>query len=313
MSEKPFIVGAGLAGLLCACAFPRATIFEAGEAVQQHRALLRFRDESVSKLTGVPFKAVRVYKEIWDNGQTFRECSNKHANMYALKVTGSAIGRSIRDLAPVTRYVAPDDFYQQLVDRHAHRITWQSPVNRDFFESARDTGAYVINTAPLPTVLPMLRDAIPAQFDFERRSIHVVRIELDRKRVNVYQTVYYPGDDTAVYRASITGNIVIIESMMTITDGDICSVFEHFGLALSGISYQPAEHVEQRYGKIKELKREAREALLYELTRDHNIFSIGRFATWRNILLDDVVQDIEHVKRLMKASHYGRALLGQRV
>jgi hypothetical protein len=41
---------------------------------------------------------------------------------------------------------------------------------------------------------------------------------------------------------------------------------------------------------------------LFRLTHEHNVFSLGRFATWRNILLDDVVDDIVQVKRLLKSS-----------
>jgi hypothetical protein len=44
-----------------------------------------------------------------------------------------------------------------------------------------------------------------------------------------------------------------------------------------------------------------RKQLLFRLTHEHNVFSLGRFATWRNILLDDVVDDIVQVKRLLKS------------
>jgi hypothetical protein len=41
---------------------------------------------------------------------------------------------------------------------------------------------------------------------------------------------------------------------------------------------------------------------LFRLTHERNIYSLGRFATWRNILLDDVVDDIAAIKKLLKAN-----------
>ncbi len=309
MTSKNVIIGAGLAGLMCACAF-EGSIFEAGKAVQQHRALLRFRDESVSKLTGIPFRAVRVHKEIWHNGQTFRECSNQHANLYALKVTGNIRGRSIRELDTVTRYVAPDDFYQKLIDRHSHRIFWNHPVDGRLLKEWNAFGLNTINTAPLHLILDMIREggADVTHFKFDRKPIKVARFELDPARVDIYQTIYYPGSETPVYRASITGHTMIIESMGDIQPRDMVTVFEHFGISET-MRASNVELVDQKYGKITDLPRDFREALLYELTRDHRIFSVGRFATWRNILLDDVATDIDRVARLVSASEYGRALI----
>jgi hypothetical protein len=63
----------------------------------------------------------------------------------------------------------------------------------------------------------------------------------------------------------------------------------------------------QPFGKIIDLPRRTREALLYELTREYNVFSLGRFATWRNILLDDVVNDIHVLDKLISASEYRRS------
>ena len=313
MKRHTVIIGAGLAGLLCACAFDGADIYEAGRPIQQHRALLRFRDESVSKLTAIPFRSVEVHKEIWHDGQTFRHCSNRHANMYALKVTGTVAGRSIRSLDTVTRYVAPNDFYQRLIDRHASRINWESPVNRDFIDVCKDRQSSIINTAPLHVILDLVREhgseSSAASFPFDRRAIKVARFDLDPALVDVYQTIYYPGSETDVYRASITGHTVIIEAMGDIDPITVNWVMDHFGIP-SHLRAVPVEYVDQRYGKIKDIPTDVREALLYELTRDHGIYSVGRFATWRNILLDDVVDDIHRVGRLINASDYGRALIG---
>ena len=40
----------------------------------------------------------------------------------------------------------------------------------------------------------------------------------------------------------------------------------------------------------------------------YGIYSLGRHATWRKILLDDVVGDIERIQSMMKTSAYDRML-----
>ena len=68
------------------------------------------------------------------------------------------------------------------------------------------------------------------------------------------------------------------------------------------------ETVNQKYGKIAPIDEGKRKALIGHLSTEHNIYSLGRFATWRNLLLDDVVQDIAVIKRLMNSDGYARRL-----
>jgi hypothetical protein len=39
------------------------------------------------------------------------------------------------------------------------------------------------------------------------------------------------------------------------------------------------------------------------LTEEHNIYSLGRFATWRQLLLDDLVKDIGVIEKLIDGNH----------
>ena len=66
----PVIVGAGLAGLIAAHAWPQCPVLEQGpEPVERHRALLRFRSDAVAKLIGVEFRRVTVRKAIFHDGR----------------------------------------------------------------------------------------------------------------------------------------------------------------------------------------------------------------------------------------------------
>jgi hypothetical protein len=70
--------------------------------------------------------------------------------------------------------------------------------------------------------------------------------------------------------------------------------------------------VQQKYGKIAPIDERFRRSSIVQLTTQHKIFSVGRFATWRNILLDDVVNDLAVVKRLIHSSAYEQHLHGAR-
>lgn len=312
MSET-IIIGAGLAGLITGCLVPDVDILEAAPRQQSHKALLRFRDESVSHATGIPFRAVRVHKSIFSQGEHHASCNPRLANLYAKKVTGHlAADRSIWNLDTATRYIAPEDFYDRLCDKHGKRIIWQ----RRIAGIKRGATNKTISTAPLPVMMEACGLKFPeGSVDLSAAPIDVLRFRL-APGTNVYQTVYFPDSDTRLFRASITGDLLIVELMKTLKpatfataslSSDLMDVYDAFGLEEDEV--QAIDSVSQKYGKITDIPRETREAILYELTRDYNVFSVGRFATWRNILLDDVVRDIDIVKRLMAASGYGRELV----
>lgn len=64
----------------------------------------------------------------------------------------------------------------------------------------------------------------------------------------------------------------------------------------------------QKYGKIVNVPAARRRSLLRKLTERGGVYSLGRFATWRNVLLDDVANDIEVIRRLIDSDSYGREL-----
>lgn len=294
------IAGAGLAGLLAAHAWPQARIFEASpDPRAEHKALLRFRSDAVGRLTGIDFRPVTVRKGIWFGGK-FVGPSIGMANLYARKVTGALTGdRSVWNLEPAERWIAPEDFYEQLLGNVGARVAWGQPY--DFKGGERP----VVSTAPLPIVLRALNPVAAPPFPLERAPIRVLRYRVTG--AEVFQTIYFPDPDFGMYRASITGSMLIVEAMAKdYEQGSLEEALQAFGL--EGVPIDPIDAVEQKYGKIIPLPDEMRRATLHTLTAQHGIFSLGRFATWRNVLLDDVVQDISVLRRLLRASSYERAL-----
>lgn len=301
------IIGAGLSGLIAAHVWPNAEVFEASAApTVNHRALLRFRSEAVSKVTGIEFKKVKVRKGIWFEGK-FSQPNIQVANLYSRKCLGSVQpDRSIWNIESGDRYVAPEDFYDQLVDNCGSRINFG--VNYDFY-SPRDPR---ISTVPLPSLLSLLR--MGHLINFERAPILVERFRVED--CNTYQTIYFPDPGHSAYRASITGDLLIVEhatdhSLDPALNQNIYmdDITKAFGLPWHRECCTPLDTVEQKYGKIVPIDDAERKQLLFQLTHEHNIYSLGRFATWRNILLDDVVNDAAVIKMLMRRSFSAYELL----
>jgi hypothetical protein len=179
------------------------------------------------------------------------------------------------------------------------RVRWGSPF--DFQNKPEEQ--QVVSTAPLDIVLGQL-GIKPPGLVFNKAPIDVHRFRVPG--CDLYQTVYYPEPDYPVYRASITKDLLIIET--TNTDGFVGMdvICRSFGIDQGDL--HQLDHTGQRYGKIADVDNFSRKQLMVRLTNEYNIFSLGRFATWRNILLDDVVNDALVIKKLMKATAYDRQL-----
>lgn len=306
------IVGAGLAGLIAACHFKDARVIDAAPGpVANHQALLRFRNTSVSELTGIPFKKVTVQKAVFSQGDLKDTCSIRDANQYSYKVSGGVRRRSITNLEPEVRYIAPDDFFERLVEQHKGRIDYGTPFNAAMLDTMR--GVDFISTAPMSVNLAAAGVEHGAGFAFSKASITVLKVKLAVPS-EVYQTVYFPEPSTRLFRASITGDTLIIEILASdgqpVSEREISQkMLSAFGILPSMLDFSTLTKTVQPFGKIVDLNKGDREAIMHELTAAHRIFSLGRFATWRNILLDDVVNDIESIDHLIKASAYGRKLI----
>lgn len=301
-TRPAMIVGAGLAGLIAGYAFPGVPILEGAErGAAPHRALLRFRTDAVSRLTGIPFRRVRVHKGIWFQGR-FVEPNIQVANLYSRKCLDRVQGdRSIWSVEPVDRWVGPEDLIEQMTEALEHRIAWGQEF--DFHQHGTfEPRTPIISTAPLSKALAALGLHPTEQPELVRAPIWVQRYRVDC--ADAHQTVYFPGHGTNTYRASLTGDLLIVESRAQMTASDteheLREVAAAMGLDTDVIT--PIDSGDQRYGKIVPLADDPRRGWLARLTIEASIYSLGRFATWRNVLLDDVVQDAEVIRRMLRSA-----------
>jgi hypothetical protein len=307
------IIGAGMAGLVAGHYFSKGptgspAILEAQPSLpNNHQALLRFRSANVGDVTGIPFKKALVRKSIVNSGQYHSECNPYLANMYSRKVTDEVNGRSIWNMSPAERYIAPGNF----ISLAAKGLNiWYDYKIEDFnvlAGMAKDDP--VISTMPMPTLMHM--SGWPRIPEFKWRPIWSFQAELT-EAVDVYQTLYYPQFDVPYYRASITGRRIIIEFLDDPDDPNksFSEVAKDFGIWPSGYCGQSIKR--QEYGKLVTSDDNVCKDFMYTMTRDYNIYSLGRFATWRQILMDDVVDDCKVIGRMIGAetsrSKYHQAL-----
>lgn len=298
------ILGAGLSGLIAATQLPLSPVFERSSREHMaHRAVLRFRSDAVSRLTGIPFRKVTVRKSIWSDGEHVLP-DIRLSNLYSFKTNGGYLDRSIWNLDAVERYIAPESLQDQLIEMIGeNRVHFEYEARRSDIIHWGDSEGGTISTIPMPLMLDML-DLAHNQ-EFKHQGIVVDRYRV--KNADVFQTIYFPDAQFPVYRASITGDLLIVERNDPICQRDLIEVLEAFGMGNMDVEPIDSNH-HQRFGKIAPVDDAFRRNAIYEMTQEYKVYSLGRFAIWKNILLDDVVNDIAVIKRLMLGGKYSASL-----
>ena len=299
MGKQVEIFGAGLAGLLAASQFHDAKIYELKnrEDMSPHKALLRFRSPAIGEHLGINFKRVKVRKGIWHKGE-FVQPNILLSNLYAQKVSNSITDRSIWNMKEEERWIAPRNIHEILLDRYDSKITYGVACNQSLAE-------VTISTKPLPdTINSVFGLESNLKFEFESKPITVFTCDIED--CDVYQTVYFPEHSIDLYRASISGNQLIVECI-----GDN-AVQKNFILAFKALGLPFGRNTDvtmdvQKFGKIKPIDDSIRKNILFELTHKHNIYSLGRFAIWKNVVLDEVWQDISVIKKMINGTIYDAA------
>lgn len=302
MSNKPVIniYGAGMAGLLAASILSKnfeIAIYEKNKEIKNsHHALLRFRDNTIEEYTGIKCKKVQIKKAIFYKNTLFNASNILFDNLYSQKVIGCINTRSIRDLSAGIRYIPPINFYEQLFELNKDKIHMNSERNE--FPANKT----IISTIPMPTIY---KTVCSESIEFKSEEIIVLTIPIEN--CDVYQTIYFPENDdmNPAYRITITGNIIITELSARFSTSSVQNettnmvrnqIYSAFGIFIPENAQMYINF--QKYGKIINIDENKRQSILYNLTQKHNVYSLGRFACWRNhTMLSDVVQDILKIQK----------------
>jgi NAD(P)-binding Rossmann-like domain len=278
------ILGAGMSGLLAANILRRhdITIIEKqSELPNNHHAVLRFRTPEVGNILGIPFKKVNMIK-------THVPYVNVVADSlsYSRKTTGQYLSnRSIIEGTVIAeRYIAPPDLIAQM----AQNVN----INYDSFEYTDKLPH--ISTIPMPMLMNILDYPHVINFKSMPGIVFTGRI-LD---CDAYVSVLFPGPDVPYSRATITGDNLIVEfpNLRELPDTpDLAHVYYSLGLHDCVILDGAFKH--QDFFKIIEIDDSERKKFMRWATVNFNIYSLGRYSTWRpKLLLDDLIQDVRKIE-----------------
>lgn len=301
------IIGAGQAGLLAArrlAHYNPVVVEQQNSLPNNHGALLRFRSDEIAKSLGIEFKKVTVYKGVLceDNSTITRFPTIRDFNAYSYKTIGRITERSILDIRDAVRFIAPSSFIAFLANRAdiQYGKSFQS-----IFSNGNALKEAIISTIPMPTLMEALN--YPHTPEFKYQTIWSINCIL--KGVDVYQTLYVPYVIQRPYRVSITGDKMTLEfSNEPFADGEF---YIHNYMHLLSIYGVPEDITikKQDYGKIIPIDDNERQKFILWATDNYNIYSLGRYATWRQILLDDVLKDISVINKMIsQRSDYTRHL-----
>lgn len=297
------IYGAGMAGLLAAHVLRRfdPVVCEAQEGLpNNHAALLRFRTEAASIATNIPFKKVQVRKLISHAGGIYTKSNLKLSNMYSQKVSGKVIPRSIDNLDTVGRFIAPSNFIYQM--SKGLDIEYNSPLTSSIISQIpRQNQGPIISTIPMNIMMKMVGWKDMPEFKY--KTIWSVWGKIKKPEMEIYDTVYYPDYDEPYYRVSITGDTYIAEYIEEPKANEIAIdasavMAREFGI--HSTAFEQMQIKRQEYGKLLPIDDNVRKEFIIYLTDRYRIYSLGRFATWRQLLLDDIVNDVKVIENLVE-------------
>lgn len=288
------IIGAGMAGLLAANMLQhhRPVVYEKQkELPNNHSAVLRFRSSIVGDVLGIEFKKVTMIKDVipWLN-PVADAMAYSDKNGGRLRSDRSVIAGRVE----AERYIAPSNLIERMAERVEVMYAW------DFAECIGDQVEAIISTIPMPILMRILKYPIsPEELGFTyREGININARVID---CDAYVSLYFPSPRIPFSRVSITGDNLIIEGDKTLTlQAAIDGACNYLGIKQSRVC-EPVMH-EQRYHKINPINDRARKAFMFWATTEHNIYSLGRYATWRpGLLLDDLVNDVRVIERFIRS------------
>lgn len=309
------IIGAGMAGLLAGGMIRdrKVRIFEAANDLpNNHSAVLRFRSSIVGDALDIQFKQVKMMKSV-------HEWRNPVADSlaYSLKCNGTATLRSIMSAGSEvhTRYIGPSDLIYQMSERINGEINYDCRID---LQRLKEFDEPIISTIPMPLLMRTLDYNFRPDFKF----INGFNVNCEVDGVEAYVTVYIPDPHDIFNRVSLTGNRMTIEvSLPNQTMEDVERYMERlqnnasehkafikdalFFLGIDGAKVLSEKWSVQRYSKILPIDEKERRNFIMWASANHNIYSLGRFATWRpGLLMDDVVNDVRVIRKIIQNGNY---------
>ena len=159
------------------------------------------------------------------------------------------------------------------------------------------TDKVIISTIPMPKLMSILGwESSSTVFG----SVNGVNIKARVSNMDSYFSLYVPDPEYKGSRISVTGDELTIECPNAKKiDVDETVYRASIIIGVSSERIKDIKSHEQKYAKILPIDDSHRKRFILWATENYNIYSLGRFATWRpGLLLDDVVNDVRIICKL---------------
>ena len=319
------VVGAGLSGLIAANLLRargyEVDVFERqGALPDNHQAVLRFRSPALGEVLGIPFKRVRAILCVAPTRGPFIGPNPIGASFaYSFATTGiRRTDRSITRLLDgpqiVDRWIAPPDFREILLERiqkDVHFKHYWSPSQH--VKGDRP----MISTIPMNALLKMVKGKKPFIDQPEFQANSYVAVTADLFDMDAYGSMYntQPSEHSPWTRISFTGSMVSMEVSLTLIkkgttmnyDLLLENVLDDFFGPSIGFKKDQLKIYFSKTDRILPIPDRFRKAFIMHLTDRHNVYSLGRFATWRpGMLLDEIIQDTSIIASMIEGNTASR-------
>jgi hypothetical protein len=316
MTDEIAVYGAGLSGLIAGTLLShrrKVVVRELqGSLPNNHSAVLRFRNEAMSNALGIEFRKVQVLKTSDSN------YPNPLAAMmtYSRRATGEHRTDRSLPINPelVTRYIAPPNLIPMLAN--GLNIEYEQDIAEEIERRTKFKGVHppIISTIPMTSIIKaaMRSNTVPfLQQTFKYSTGYNLRFKVEN--CDAYASLYAPSNIDAT-RITITGDEVVAEYIDYApepgnTMDTIRAICDLIGVDDGRVMLKSIDIKRQQYAKIVPIDDHWRKGVISWLTDTFNIYSLGRYACWRpGLLLDDLINDIRQIERLMKSNDYDRRM-----
>lgn len=273
--------------------------------INNHTAVLRFKTDEIGKFLNVPFKKVVIDKLIKLDGEVYSKSDLRLQNMYSQKVTGNILDRSIRDISSEVRYIAPSNLFDYM--KVGLNIRTRCDEIKELEFDREDKSRPILSYVSMIKIRKHL--GLP-ELNFEFNPVYTVNCKILDPNIEVYQTIYYPGNEK-YYRVSITKNNVIIEyirrPLVDEIQEDIFKILKN-DFWISNFNLGEIHYNVLPMGKINPIDEEVRKDFIYQLTDKYGIYSFGRKGILKSIKLEDLFKDLYRIDSMIRSNKYSRRL-----
>ena len=306
------IIGSGVAGCLAASYFKNedVTVIEKDSEInflKNHQAIFRMKEDKAALILGKRVEQIDIEKNYVHENKIYTEPNILLKNSYSLKVSGNLEKRSIFKKNDGMRYQFIDDEFNLNCELKTSVGITRIESGKIFYNEGAAFINYdlCISTIPFPAFLDIVSEKIKFDFKFQTMKINILQSELFYKEnKNVFQTIYFSGSETPIYRITLQGKKVICESKFC----KHSELLDHFSKAIKFFGLEFSDFIdhqitENKTGKIGEIDENLRKGILSKLTDKYGVYFLGRTSIWKpGVMIDDLVYDIEKINKIYKIS-----------